>query len=276
MDTKQAVKTAFDQSAQKFDEIGPGYFKYYGQLLADAAEVHPGDHVLDIACGRGAVTFPVAEKLGGRGLVTGIDISAGMIDASRKLPNDKKIRDIAFRVMDAENLDFPDNSFDIITSGFGLFFLSDIKKGFDEVKRVLKPNGKLLFTSWEKPYHKEIVIEIVAKVLGRDVSDYVQGSSIISPESFRSEAGLHLVLEQAGLEKISITGEPFLCKYSSEDEWYDARMHSANRIFFENVPAELQPQLQRALYDVLSRYRTDEGIAIPISAFITKAKLPIR
>ena len=275
MDIKQSVKTAFDQSAQKFGEIGPAYFKFYGGLLADVADVQPGDHVLDIACGRGAVTFPIAEKLNGSGFVTGIDISGGMINASCNLANNKKLQNIDFKIIDAEHLDFPDHSFNIVTSGFGLFFLPDIKKGFAEVKRVLKPDGKLLFTSWATPYQKEIAIEIVTKVIGQDVSDYINNSSAISPESFRSEAGLELVLEQAGLKKISITRESYLCKYRSEDEWYDARMHSANRIFFEKVPVELQPQLKRVMYEVLSRYRTAEGIMIPISAFITSAQLPI-
>lgn len=60
---KELVKNTFDKSADKFDEIGPPMFKYFGEILAGFADILPADQVLDIGCGKGASTFPIARNL---------------------------------------------------------------------------------------------------------------------------------------------------------------------------------------------------------------------
>ncbi len=275
MDSKEKVKAAFDRSAGKFDEVGPQYFRYFGELLASEAGIQPDDNVLDIACGRGAVTFPIAKMLSAKGKVTGIDISGPMIGNCRNSLNNTPLQNIDFRVMDAENLEFHDAVFDVITSGFGLFFLSDIAKGFNEIKRVLKPEGTLTFTSWQKPYHTELLQEILERVIPGLMTNPKVQSGKLSFEDFRTENGITGMLENAGLTKISISTETYLCKYRDEDEWLQSRWNTWNRSHLERIPATDADKLKSSLIAVLSRYRTPEGIVIPVSAFVTKAKLPV-
>ncbi len=275
MDSKEKVKAAFDRSANKFDEVGPQYFRYFGEVLASAAGIRPDDRVLDIACGRGAVTFPIANMLSKNGRVTGIDISEPMIENCRNSLDNKSLQNIDFRVMDAESLDFPDNTFDVVTSGFGLFFLSDIEKGFSEIKRVLKSNGTLTFTSWQKPYHTELLHEILEKVIPGLMTNPKVQSGKLSFEDFRTENGIIEMLESVGLQRSSITSETYLCKYRDEEEWLQSRWNTWNRSHLERIPALDLPKLKSALIAVLNRYKTEEGIAIPVSAFVTKAQLPV-
>jgi ubiquinone/menaquinone biosynthesis C-methylase UbiE len=275
MDSKEKVKAAFDRSANKFDEVGPQYFRYFGELLASAAGIHPDDSVLDIACGKGAVTFPIAKMLSDTGRVTGIDISEPMIENCHNSLKNLPLRNIGFKVMDAENLEFPNATFDVVTSGFGLFFLSDIAKGFSEIKRVLKPEGTLTFTSWQKPYQTELLQEILEKVIPGQIENPKAQSGKLTFEDFRTEKGLNEMLQSVGLQKISITTETYLCKYRDEEEWLQSRWNTWNRSHLERIPAVDMPKLNSALVDVLSRYRTADGIAIPVSAFVSKVKLPL-
>jgi ubiquinone/menaquinone biosynthesis C-methylase UbiE len=275
MDSKEKVKAAFDRSADKFDEVGPQYFHYFGELLAASAGIKPDDRVLDIACGRGAVTFPIAGMLSSKGRITGIDISEPMIYNCRNSLYNSQLQNVDFKVMDAEKLEFQDASFDIITSGFGLFFLSDIKQGFREIKRVLKPNGALIFTSWCKPYHTELLMEILGKVIPVKTEMNNAQPGCLTFEDFRTPEGISEMLKVVGLQELSITSEEYLCNYRNEEEWLQSRWNTWNRSHLEKIPRDDAPKLTAALKEVMSRYKSDSGLAIPISAFITKAKRPL-
>ena len=79
-DHKETVKKTFDESSRKFDKIGTPFFKHYGKVMIDFSGVEKEDCILDIACGTGTVTFPVAAKLSSNGTIHGIDIASKMID----------------------------------------------------------------------------------------------------------------------------------------------------------------------------------------------------
>jgi len=106
--------------------------------------------ILDIATGTG--DFAIENLGSGAHKVTGIDISEGMIGVGIKKIKKKKLTDkITLQLGDAENLDFPDNSFDAITVGFGVRNFENLKKGLTEMYRVLKPGGTCLVLEFSKP-----------------------------------------------------------------------------------------------------------------------------
>ncbi len=103
--------------------LGPAYFAYFGRRLVKCAALLPGMRVLDVACGRGAVLFAAAEAVGLSGSVIGIDLAPGMVDATRAEILQRELPQATVQVMDAEHLQFPDATFDVLTCGFALFFL---------------------------------------------------------------------------------------------------------------------------------------------------------
>lgn len=106
--------------------------------------------ILDIATGTG--DFAIQNLGSGAQKVTGIDISQGMIEVGIKKINKNKLTDkITLQLGDAENLSFPDNSFDAITVGFGVRNFENLKKGLTEMHRVLKPGGTCLVLEFSKP-----------------------------------------------------------------------------------------------------------------------------
>jgi ubiquinone/menaquinone biosynthesis C-methylase UbiE len=101
----------------------------------------PGNRILDLACGPGTLSYPLARAVTPGGEVVGIDLATGMIelarrDAPRGLP-------LTYELMDMEDLQFPDQSFDAAVSGHGLQFVPDLQRALMETRRVLKSGARM-------------------------------------------------------------------------------------------------------------------------------------
>lgn len=116
--------------------------------LLERANLQKGEKVLDISCGTGLVTFPVAEAVGLEGFVTGIDLSEGMIDKASSLADEEGITNASFEHMDAEELDFSDAFFDAAINSLGLMYYPDPDKAIREMFRVVKPGGRAAALVW--------------------------------------------------------------------------------------------------------------------------------
>jgi SAM-dependent methyltransferase len=116
--------------------------------LLEAAQLRPGMRVLDLASGVGDPAIPIAEAVGPTGQVTATDIGPGMMALAADLAKAKNLRNIEFRVVDVESLPFPDRSFDVVSSRFGVMFFVDQSKALRECQRVLRPGGRVSFVVW--------------------------------------------------------------------------------------------------------------------------------
>ncbi len=122
------------------------------EQAADLAAIRPGESVLEVGCGTGELTGRARARAGPTGLVCGIDPSAEMIAVARQ----KAARGglgIDYRVAAVEALPFPDATFDIVLSSLMMHHLPDDLKprGLAEVRRVLKPGGRLLIVDFKRP-----------------------------------------------------------------------------------------------------------------------------
>lgn len=105
----------------------------------ELAAVGPGMRVLDMACGPGTLSRPLAALASPGGEVVGIDLALGMIELARAagIPNAR------FEVMDIEQLEFADGSFDVVVCGHGLQFVPDLGRGLRQARRVVREGGRL-------------------------------------------------------------------------------------------------------------------------------------
>lgn len=119
-------------------EFVPALFRPFAPLVADAAGVATGQRVLDVACGTGALTRTVATRVGASGAAIGLDANPEMLAVARRLG--AAIDWIEGR---AEALPLPDASVDAVVSQFGLMFFDDRVAALREMRRVLRPRGRL-------------------------------------------------------------------------------------------------------------------------------------
>jgi SAM-dependent methyltransferase len=122
----------------------PGVTAAFASLTLEAAKLKPADRVLDVACGTGVVAREALRQLGPGASVTGVDANEAMLAVARRLEPT-----IEWQKAPAEQLPFPDASFDVVTCQFGLMFFADRVAGLREMWRVLKPGGHLSIAVWD-------------------------------------------------------------------------------------------------------------------------------
>ena len=140
------------------------------RLTVDQALLRPGEGVLDVGCGTGSVTIPARLRVGENGKAAGIDPSPGMIAIARRKAARAEL-DIDFRLGVIEAIPFPDGTFDAVTSSLMMHHLPKHLriKGLSEIKRVLRPGGRLLIADMRRPSGSSLKQTLTALVLHHGV-----------------------------------------------------------------------------------------------------------
>ena len=191
--------------------LGPVLFEPYAQDLADRVKVPEGGRLLEIACGTGIVTRRLRDRLPPSVKIVATDLNEAMINYARqKFRADENIE---WKPADALDLPFGDGSFDAVVCQFGLMFFPDKQRGVSEAYRVLKPDGRFIFSVWDAIERVDLAkaTEIVIKqFFPENPPDFYD-----IPFSFHEEDRLRLVLTTAGFREITIEAVPFPCVSAS-------------------------------------------------------------
>ncbi len=138
-------------------------------LMLDLAEVGPGSHVLDLAAGDGDQSLTAAKRVGPTGYVLSTDIASNFVAFTAQAARDAGLHQLEARVMDAERLEVADTSFDAVISRLGLMYFPSLQRSLSEVRRVLKPGGRVaaivFSTSARSPFFS-IPVSIIRKHTG--------------------------------------------------------------------------------------------------------------
>ncbi|HZF00571.1 MAG TPA: bifunctional demethylmenaquinone methyltransferase/2-methoxy-6-polyprenyl-1,4-benzoquinol methylase UbiE [Methylomirabilota bacterium] len=148
------VNDLFASIARRYDLLNDlqsfGLHRLWKRRVVRLAKVKSGDRALDLCCGTGDISFALAKN---GAETTGLDFSEKMLEvAQSRFENSKlKIQNIKFTQGDAQQVPFPDNSFDAVTVGYGLRNLASWGRGVDEMVRVAKPGGRIVVLDFGKP-----------------------------------------------------------------------------------------------------------------------------
>ena len=202
-----------DDAAEIYErDFVPGLFAPWAPVVAAAAEIAPGDRVLDVGCGTGALTREVRRRAGERGAVAGLDLNPGMLAvAGRQAP------EIAWREGDAAALPFAAESFDAVVSQFVLMFVEDRAAALREMHRVLKPGGRLAIAVWDA-IDRVPAQKALAGILGRRAGAEAE-AMLHTPYALWDAAAMVRWLEEAGFPDVKLATQSGEARFPSLEEF---------------------------------------------------------
>jgi len=145
---RRIQRYGWDLAAADYEPLWRAQIARAHTQVMECAALMPGERVLDVACGTGLITFAAAQEVGPQGEVVGIDISEQMTVAARQRAQERNVANASFIRMDAERLDQPDASFDVVICSLGLMYVPDPDQAIREMRRVLRPGGRLVIAVW--------------------------------------------------------------------------------------------------------------------------------
>ncbi len=190
----------------------PALFQEWAPRVVDAAKIEPGWRVLDVACGTGILARTVAERVGSKGSVVGLDINEGMLQVARR-----KAPTVEWRQERAESLPFDADSFDATVSQFGLMFFEDRRLALQEMVRVLKPGGHLAVAVWDSIDNTPgyaAVIAILQRLFGSGVADALRAPFVLGDPQL-----LQSLFAEAGIVNAKITPHKGTARFPSIRSW---------------------------------------------------------
>ena len=217
-----AVRATFESVAPRYDLanhfLSGGIDFYWRNRLVKMAAEESCVNVLDLATGSGDVLFALRDGLPVETQMTGVDFCEPMLEEARCKRDAKGLDEIPNKFLwgDCLSLDFPDNSFDLITISFGLRNLADREQGLREMYRVLKPGGRLIVLEFSQPFfwfrplyyfYLRLILPWMARLVTGDREAYLYLGSSIS--AFPDRFGLVKEFENAGFEKIRFSSLTF-------------------------------------------------------------------
>ena len=232
----------------------PAIFARWAPVLVDAAHVQSGEQALDVACGTGAVTRVLAERVGPTGRVVALDINPGMLAAGRAAVRSAQVE---WREGSAVQLPLPDATFDHVVCQQGVQFFPDKAAALAEMHRVLKPGGRLALACWrsveQMPGYLELQ-EALAKRIGA-------AQAALPPFALGDGDALRALVVGAGFRDVKRSVEMLMARFPSAEHMV--------RIVVGGAPSMLGRSPRRA--KVRSRQSRRRSEPAPVHTSMTTA-----
>jgi ubiquinone/menaquinone biosynthesis C-methylase UbiE len=168
---RRVQRYGWDKAAAYYENSWQQQLKPAHDALFDLAAIREGQHIIDIACGTGLISFRAAAAMGNTGFVLGTDISDKMVEMTTQLAKENNIGNTRFERMDAEELKVNDEEFDLAICAMGLMYTPSPVNALKEMYRVLKKGGMAVAAVWGKRDHCgwADIFEIVDKRVSSEV-----------------------------------------------------------------------------------------------------------
>src|SRR5262249_49579647 len=174
-----------------------------GRLALKALAPRPGESALDIGCGGGETALDLARAVAPDGIVVGIDLSAAVLAFAKRLG--KGCERVRFVQADAQVFQFEPASFDVAFSRFGVTFFADPIAAFTNIRRSLKPGGRLAFVCWRALEENPLDFLPLRAASAHLPPQPAQDPDAPGPFAFANPDRIREVLGRAGFEEIEIT-----------------------------------------------------------------------
>ncbi len=239
----------------------PALFQEWCPRVSEEANVKPGDYVIDVACGTGALAVAVSGNVGLSGKTVGIDINDGMLDIAKS-----KSSPVEWINAPAEALPFEGDYFDCVVSQFGLMYFENQENAIREMVRVLKQGGSLAVAVWNKLDNNPGLA--AEEYLWQQVFD---GEVDETPYRLGDRGALENLFKSSGLTDIQIATHEGTARFDSIESW----IHTGAKGWTQDdaLSDDQLKLLLKTAEEELTRFRTSHGtVAFPTSAHIVTAR----
>ena len=246
-----------------------------GLAAMDRLALKPGERVLDIGCGCGQTSFELADRVGANGAVTAVDISRPMLDVAGAKPPADGSAPVHFIEADAQTETFAEGAYDAVFSRFGVMFFQDPEIAFANIRRALKPDGRMAFVCWRTLADNAWMSapsEAAAHIVPRSPpSDpYAPG-----PFAFADADRVESLLSDAGFVDTTVLRHDALISAGSLENQITLAFHVGPLASALRDKPELASQLDGPIRAAMAAYQTPSGdMAMPASCWIFMARNP--
>jgi len=266
---REAMRIAWNESAESYRKAMRPFEPYSFDLLA---RVNPKirESALDLATGLGEPAMGIARMVGPDGRVVGIDLSEQMVELATRIAKERRIPGLTFLVMDAEKLDFPDESFDLVTSRFGFHIFPHPETVAREAHRVLRPRGRIGIVVWSIAEKATALNAIVGPML--EFAEPDETGYRPTPFELGGPGELTKLLADAGFLETLEERRTHTMAFRDEDEYIEILMEGTplGRAIKEEDPS-VQKKILASTRANLRKWKSRKGIQIPCEGVIVTA-----
>jgi SAM-dependent methyltransferase len=230
-----------------------------------------GEQILDVGCGCGQTSLKLAECVGPTGAVTGVDISAPMLDVARARPVSEGAGHPTFVECDAQTAKLGESVYDAVYSRFGVMFFSDPVAAFKNMHRALKPHGRLTFVCW-RPFQDNLWMRLPMEAARPFLpAPTPSDPNAPGPFAFADADRVQSILTQAGFNGIGLRPFDMAIGGSSLDKTVALTFKVGPLASILREQPDLKPVIEEAVRAAVSAYQTSEGVLMPAAVWIVSA-----
>jgi ubiquinone/menaquinone biosynthesis C-methylase UbiE len=255
---------------QDWSSVAAGWKKWWQTMersarpasdrLVELAELRPGHHVLDVATGIGEPAVTAARRVGPKGKVTATDQAPLMLAIAKERAAELGLTNLEFREMDAEALDFPEQSFDVVLSRWGLMFLPDLPEALRRMYRLLKKGGRLAAAVWGPP-PKVPFISVAMGAVRQQLQAPPPPPGMLGPFSLADVTVLEQALKEAGFTGVRSEPLTLTFEWASAENYTNFQQDIAAPIIamLANESAERRAAVWQAVTEAAQQYAGSDG-----------------
>jgi ubiquinone/menaquinone biosynthesis C-methylase UbiE len=260
---KAFIAEGFDLVADTYGTVDGAFFRASAARLVELAGLRPGDRVLDLGCGRGAVLFAAASVVGPDGYVAGLDLSPGMAHATAADIARRGLRNVTARVGDAEDPGFPVGSFEAVLAGLMMFITPDPGAVLSAAHHILVPGGRFAMSSWGRLADERWTRPLDAALAFLDdplpASSPRQGGRG-GHAAFDTVESIAALFRACGFTDVRTVEETSVHVIDSGEEWWRSQWSTGRRAWLEKIPAARREAAKAAALAALDELRDPQGV----------------
>jgi ubiquinone/menaquinone biosynthesis C-methylase UbiE len=234
------------------------------EAMLEMAGLGPGGRVLDLAAGAGEPALSAAEVVGATGHVLATDISSNIIEFARQTARERGLTNFETRVMDGEDPDLPDATFDAVLSRLGLIYFPDRERALRSAHRVLKAGGRVVLAGFSTPDQNRF-FSIPISIIRRRAQLQPPAPGLPGPFSLGAPGVMEVALSAAGFNQVSsrVMRIPLRLKSAAECTAFERESFGALQQMLASLPVDEQEAAWNEIEQELRAFEGDGGFAAP-------------